>query len=68
VVNKTKGLSKGENESMEEKIGSLLEDIKKLIILSLDERGVKGKRIAAVLGVDAAVVSRILSTKKAKGR
>ncbi len=53
---------------MEEKIGSLLEDIKKLIILSLDERGVKGKRIAAVLGVDAAVVSRILSTKKAKGR
>jgi predicted transcriptional regulator len=53
---------------MEERIVSLLEDIKKLMILSLDERGLKGKRMAAVLGVDAAVVSRILSTKKAKGK
>jgi predicted transcriptional regulator len=51
---------------MEEKIAALLEDIKRLMILSLTERGVQGKRIAGVLNVDAAVVSRILSPKKGK--
>ncbi len=49
---------------MDKKIASLLDDIKKLMILDLAERGVKGKRIADVLGVDAAIVSRVLSPKK----
>ena len=44
----------------------MLEQIKRLLILILSEQGVKGKRIAAVLGVDAAIVSRILSPKKPK--
>jgi predicted transcriptional regulator len=51
---------------MDAKIISLLEDIKKLMVLHLTERGVQGKRIADVLDVDAATVSRIVSTKKAK--
>ena len=53
---------------MDEKIANLLEDVKRLMILSLTERGVRGKRIAEVLNVDGAVVSRILSAKKAKKR
>lgn len=56
----------GENPPMDEKIAALLEDIKRLMILSLTERGVQGKRIAGVLNVDAAIVSRILSPKKGK--
>jgi predicted transcriptional regulator len=44
----------------------LLEQIKRLLILNLSEQGVQGKRIAAVLGVDAAIVSRILSPKNPK--
>lgn len=51
---------------MDKKIASLLEDIKRLMILSLIDRGVKGKRIADVLNVDAAIVSRIVSPKKNK--
>jgi predicted transcriptional regulator len=43
-----------------------LEEIKRLLILILSEQGVQGKRIAAVLGVDPAIVSRILSPKKPK--
>jgi hypothetical protein len=42
----------------------LLEQIKRLLILGLSNQGVEGKRIANVLGVDAAIVSRILSNKK----
>jgi predicted transcriptional regulator len=45
---------------------TLLEQIKNLIVLALTEQGVKGKRIAEVLGVDPAIVSRILSPKKKK--
>ena len=41
-----------------------LESIKKLLILSLTSQGIPGKKIAQVLGVDAAIVSRILSGKK----
>lgn len=51
---------------MDAKIASLLEDIKKLLVLHLIERGVPGKRIAEVLNVDAATVSRIVSPKKTK--
>jgi predicted transcriptional regulator len=43
-----------------------LEAIKRLLMLQLSGQGVEGKRIAAVLDVDAAVVSRILSPKKTK--
>jgi predicted transcriptional regulator len=43
-----------------------LEQIKRLLILALSTQGVQGKRIAEVIGVDAAVVSRILSPKKKK--
>lgn len=51
---------------MDAKIISLLEDIRKLMVLHLTERGVQGKRIAEVLNVDAASVSRIVSPKKTK--
>jgi predicted transcriptional regulator len=44
----------------------LLEQIKKLLMLSLSQQGVQGKRIAEVLSVDPAVISRILSPKKGK--
>jgi len=44
----------------------LLEQIKRLLILGLNQQGVQGKRIADVLGVDPAIVSRILSPKKGK--
>jgi predicted transcriptional regulator len=44
----------------------LLEQIKRLLILTLSEQGVKGKRIAEVVGVDPAIISRILSSKKSK--
>lgn len=44
----------------------ILEQIKRLLVLILSEQGVQGKRIAAVLGVDPAIISRILSSKKSK--
>ena len=44
----------------------MLEQIKRLLILILSEQGVQGKRMAAVLGVDPAIISRILSPKKPK--
>lgn len=44
----------------------LLEQIKRLMILNLSHTGVEGKRIAGVLGVDPAIVSRILSPKNGK--
>lgn len=44
----------------------VLEQIKRLLVLTLSQQGVEGKRIAGVLEVDPAVVSRILSPKKGK--
>jgi hypothetical protein len=44
----------------------LLEDIKRLFMLWLTEQGVQGKRIADVLDVDPAIISRTLSPKKKK--
>lgn len=43
-----------------------IEQIKRLLILGLVQQGVLGKRIAEVLDVDPAVVSRILSPKRSK--
>lgn len=48
------------------KTNQLLEDIKKLLMLGLVEHGVQGKRMAEVLGVDPAVISRTLSSAKKK--
>jgi hypothetical protein len=52
--------------SMDQKVIDLLEDINRLLILDLSVRDVPGKRVAEVLGVDPAVISRILSSKKSK--
>lgn len=41
-----------------------LEEIKRLLVLGLIQQGVKGKDIAAVLEVDPAIISRMISTKK----
>jgi hypothetical protein len=43
-----------------------LEEIKRLIILGLTNQGVKGKDIAAILEVDPAIISRLLSTGKSR--
>jgi len=53
---------------MEQKIVALLEDLKKLIVLGLVDKGIQGNRIAEVLGVGSATVSRMVSPKKAKKR
>ncbi len=41
-----------------------LEEIKRLLVLGLIQQGVKGKDIAAVLEVDPAIISRMISNKK----
>lgn len=41
-----------------------MEEIKRLLVLGLVQQGVKSKDIAAVLEVDPATVSRMLSGKK----
>lgn len=41
-----------------------LEEIKRLIILGLIYQGVKGKDIAAMLEVDPAIISRMISPTK----
>lgn len=43
-----------------------LEEIKRLLVLGLNHQGVTGKRIAAVLEIDPAIISRLLTkgTKK----
>ena len=51
---------------MEKKVVELLEDIKKLLVLDLINKGMQGKNIAAVLGVDPAVISRIVPSRKLK--
>jgi predicted transcriptional regulator len=43
-----------------------IEEIRRLIILGLVNQGVKGKDIAAILEVDPAIISRLLSPTKAK--
>ncbi len=41
-----------------------LEEIKRLLILGLVNQGVKGKDIAAMLEIDPAIISRMISPKK----
>lgn len=48
------------------KTNQLLEDIKRLLMLAVTEQGVQGKRIAEILDVDPAIVSRTLSPRKKK--
>jgi predicted transcriptional regulator len=43
-----------------------MEEIRRLIILGLVNQGVKGKDIAAILEVDPAIISRLLSAAKSK--
>lgn len=45
-----------------------LEEIKRLIILGLVRQGVKGKDIAAILEVDPAIISRLLSSGKPRNQ
>jgi predicted transcriptional regulator len=52
----------------DKQIVALLEDIKRLIVLDLIDRGVQGKRVAKVLNIDPAAVSRIVSPKPPKKR
>lgn len=51
---------------MDKKGIDLLEAIKKLLILDLVTKGVPGKSIAAVLGVDPAVISRTVAARQTK--
>lgn len=43
-----------------------IEEIRRLMILGLVNQGVKGKDIAAILEVDPAIISRLLSPAKNK--
>jgi transposase len=51
---------------MDKKLIPLLEDIKKLLILSLITGGVQAKDIAGVLGVGKSTITRIVATRKLK--
>ena len=54
------------NSKMDKKVIQLLEDIKKLTIFYLVTRGVQAKDIAQVLGVDPAIISRLVPTRQIK--
>ena len=51
---------------MNNKSEDILLDIKKLLILDLIKKGVQSKEIAAVLGVDAAIITRIVPSRRIK--
>lgn len=51
---------------MDEKIIQLLEDIKKLLILSLIARDVQANSIAQVLGVNKSTITRIVPVRRIK--
>jgi FixJ family two-component response regulator len=51
---------------MEKNIATLLEDVKKLMILDLIVKGIQAKHIAQVLGVDQATITRIVPARKVK--
>jgi DNA-binding MarR family transcriptional regulator len=44
----------------------ILTDIKKLLILALIRQGVQSKEIAAALGVDPAIITRLIPSRKIK--
>ncbi len=48
------------------KTNQLLDDIKKLLVLALTHQGIQSKDIASVLGVDPAIVSRMVPARKIK--
>ena len=52
-------MAKKKNEKLEP-----IEELKRLMVLGLINQGVKGKDIAAVLQVDPAIISRMISGKK----
>jgi len=51
---------------MDNKTIKLLEDIRKLLILALVKQNTQSKEIAAVLGVDPAIISRLVSVRRPK--
>ena len=51
---------------MDKKIAGTAEDIKRLLILDLIVKGVQSKNIAQALGVDNAVITRIVPARKVK--
>lgn len=51
---------------MEKQKMDTLEQIKRLLILALIHQGVQGKDVAAVLGIDPAVISRMVPTRQIK--
>jgi len=52
----------------EKKPVQLLDDIKKLLILSLIRQGVQSKDIATTLSVDPAIISRMVPLRKIKNK
>ena len=53
---------------MDEQISKTLEQIKWLLVLQLQNQGVASKDIAAVLGVDPAIISRKVPRRKKNGK
>lgn len=51
---------------MDNKDSKNIEDIKKLLILGLISRGVQGKDIAQVLGVNKSTITRLVPSRKIK--
>lgn len=51
---------------MDKQTTKLLGDIKKLFILALIKQGVQSKEIASILGVDPAVITRLVPSRKLK--
>lgn len=51
---------------MDQKVVTLLEDVKKLLILDLVAKGIQSQHIAEVLGVDGAVITRLVPARKIK--
>ncbi len=49
---------------MDKQATKLLGDIKKLLILALVKQGAQSKEVAEILGVDPAIISRMISRKK----
>lgn len=49
---------------MDDKVIKLLEDIRKLLVLALIKQGVQSKEIAEGLGVDPAIISRMIPRRK----
>jgi len=50
----------------DQKTNQLLEDINKLLIMDLIRQGGQGKDIAVILGVDPAIISRMVPARQIK--